>query len=213
MNAKDKNAVGEPLPTQEPQSCAIKKSAGAERGGELSAGRTADSKNYKIFPLTSKLFSIYSSKVFRKFCGVLVLSPYHPPHRIYAYAYLGISMNSNQTLPRILLVDDHKDTVELMAFFLVKSGYEVVRAYCATEARLEAVRNKCQIVISDGRLPDGDGVELIRELKVQYAMEGILVSGTTEDFGAFEAEGFKCLSKPLEMQDLLDALQSLELRR
>ena len=116
-------------------------------------------------------------------------------------------MNPNQKLPRLLLVDDHRDTVELMAFFLVKHGYEVIRAYSAAEARVEAARIKCEVVISDGRLPDGDGAGLMRELKTEYGMAGVFVSGSVDDCSAFEAEGFKCLVKPIDMQKLLDSIR------
>ena len=65
-------------------------------------------------------------------------------------------MSSSPKRPRILLVDDHRDTVELTAFFLVKRGYAVARAHCAAEARLEASKQKLDLMVSDIRLPDGD---------------------------------------------------------
>jgi len=117
-------------------------------------------------------------------------------------------MDSNQNLPRILLVDDHRDTVEFTAFFLIKRGYTVARAYSAAEARLEVARHLCDVIISDIGLPDGSGIELLDELRKKYSLKGILVSGSMQDGEAVEARGFKFLAKPVQLEALLDAIHS-----
>jgi len=110
---------------------------------------------------------------------------------------------------RILLVDDHRDTVELTELLLVKRGYSVSLAYSVQEAKTAASITQFDVLITDGGLPDGDGVELMRELKSKYGMAGILVSGTVDDGIAVEREGFKFLPKPLSLQKLLDILELL----
>lgn len=118
-------------------------------------------------------------------------------------------MSSSQKLPRILLIDDHRDTVELTAFFLVKRGFSVARAHSAAEARLEASKQKFDLLISDIRLPDGDGVALLREFQKTCGMKGILVSGSIEDGKAVEADGIRFLPKPVELEKLFEAIQAL----
>src|SRR5690348_14262697 len=92
-------------------------------------------------------------------------------------------------LPRILLVHDHRDTVEMTTHFLAKLGYVVIPAYSMAEARAAAANHRCDVLISDIGLPDGNGIELIRELKGQYAIVGIMVSGSVDDGAAIESEG------------------------
>lgn len=112
-------------------------------------------------------------------------------------------------LPRILLVDDHPDTVEFTALILSKRGYSVVSAFSVADARAATSKIQCDVLITDCGLPDGNGIKLLRELKVQYGMSGILVSGSVEDCDLVEAEGFKFLAKPVSLKSLLDALRSL----
>lgn len=114
-----------------------------------------------------------------------------------------------EKLPRILLVDDHRDSVELTALLLNKRGYVVVPAYSVAGAQAAAAVQQCAVLITDGHLPDGSGVELMREMKSKYGMAGILVSGSIEDGDAVAEEGFTFLPKPLNLQKLLATLQSL----
>lgn len=118
-------------------------------------------------------------------------------------------MDLSQRLQRILLVDDHRDTVELTAFFLIKRGFGVVRAHSADEARLEAAKQQFDLFVGDIRLPDGDGIALLRELQKTYGMKGILVSGSIEDGKAVEADGMKFLPKPVELEKLFEVIQAL----
>ena len=120
-------------------------------------------------------------------------------------------MSSSQKLPRILLVDDHPDTVELTAFFLIKRGYTVARAHSAAEARLEASKQKFDLFVGDIRLADGDGIALLKEFQKAYGTKGVLVSGSIEDGKAVEADGMKFLPKPVELEKLFEAIQSLTL--
>lgn len=119
-------------------------------------------------------------------------------------------MDATAKLPRILLVDDHADTVAIMSLVLTRQGYSVVRAYSVAGARAAAETHQCDLLITDGNLPDGNGVELMRELKAKHAMPAMMVSGSLENGGDVEAEGFKFLRKPVDFSSLLDAIQSLE---
>lgn len=113
-------------------------------------------------------------------------------------------------LQRILLVDDHRDTVELITLLLIKRGYSVVPAHSVAEARDAVTKHQCDVLVSDVGLPDGSGIELMRELRKQYRIKGILVSGATDGAADLVAEGFKFVAKPVNLQSLVDALQSFD---
>ncbi len=85
---------------------------------------------------------------------------------------------------RILLVEDNKDTLRYLATVLRKRGHQVVAADCCTAA-LAAIKEAeapFELLISDIELPDGDGLQLMREIKAFEPMAGIAMSG----FGAEE---------------------------
>lgn len=119
-------------------------------------------------------------------------------------------MGTAAKLPRILLVDDHRDTVEVTACLLGKQGYDVISAYSVAGARAAAAMHQCDVIVSDVGLPDGSGIEMMRELQTQYGMKGVLVSGAANDGQAVGAEGFRFLTKPIDLQNLLDALREID---
>jgi DNA-binding response OmpR family regulator len=66
---------------------------------------------------------------------------------------------------RILLVEDDADLARGLAFNLRHEGYEVVHAASVKEGRREALRGGAALVILDLMLPDGDGLEVLREIR------------------------------------------------
>lgn len=70
---------------------------------------------------------------------------------------------------KILVVDDEEIMRSLMTKILQKAGYSVQTADCGAEA-LKALRtNKIDIVMSDVKMPDGSGFDLLREIKATYS--------------------------------------------
>lgn len=76
------------------------------------------------------------------------------------------------TPPRILVVDDDPGQTEVLRFRLTQQGYRVTTAHSLADARELAFSELPSAVILDLHLPDGDGLELARELG-----EGALTSG------------------------------------
>jgi CheY-like chemotaxis protein len=116
--------------------------------------------------------------------------------------------------PRIcvLLVDDHDDTLAALRRLLSYNGYAVEAAHTADEAMRLAAANKCDLLISDIGLPPQDGLELMRQLKRQYGLRGIAVSGyaAESDVSAALAAGFdRHLAKPVELAKLMSAIKEL----
>lgn len=79
---------------------------------------------------------------------------------------------------RILLVENHPDTLEGFEIFFELGGDHVTSARDVAGALAAAERDEFDVVISDIGLPDGDGWELMRRLRASgYVGVGIAMSG------------------------------------
>jgi PAS domain S-box-containing protein len=111
---------------------------------------------------------------------------------------------------RILLSDDHAPTRNTLAQMLKRRRYDVVAAGTAAEAREAAQCGDFDIIISDIGLPDGDGCELVVELRAAHpASQAIALSGygTDEDIARSREAGFDDhLIKPVNIGRLEQAL-------
>ncbi|MEA2605015.1 MAG: two-component system, chemotaxis family, CheB/CheR fusion protein [Acidobacteriota bacterium] len=107
----------------------------------------------------------------------------------------------------ILLVEDHVDTAEAMADLLSMAGNRVTMAGTVAEAlnAASAADGGFDLVVSDLGLPDGSGVDLMRELSRRYGLKGIALSGygMDEDVRQSLEAGFQQhLTKPVSLQRL-----------
>ena len=112
----------------------------------------------------------------------------------------------------ILLVEDHEDTARVMRRILETAGYAVGHAGSVSAALDLAERRKFDLVVSDVGLPDGTGLDLMRQLYHTQGLRGIALSGfgTDEDLAASKAAGFaEHLVKPVDWERLRDAIARL----
>lgn len=65
---------------------------------------------------------------------------------------------------RILCIDDHKDSAEMLRVLLAHEDYEVVVASSIAEALELTKKETFDLYVLDRRLPDGTGIELCRKL-------------------------------------------------
>jgi PAS domain S-box-containing protein len=110
---------------------------------------------------------------------------------------------------RVLLVEDHKPTCFTLATLLTRRHYQVVTANSLGEARDRATRENLDFVVSDIGLPDGNGCDLMAELRDRHGLSGIALTGygTEEDLNRSHAAGFIThLTKPVTAQALDNAL-------
>ncbi len=107
---------------------------------------------------------------------------------------------------RLLLVEDHVDSAELMAELLSGKGHVVHVAGTASDALALADQHPIDIVVSDVGLPDASGYDLMAELRTRHALKGIALSGS--DVGhESRAAGFSVhLTKPVSLRALEQAL-------
>lgn len=107
--------------------------------------------------------------------------------------------------PRILVVDDEADLRDLLEITLVKMGLDVDCAATLREARRLVADNSYALVLTDMRLPDGLGLELVREVsgssKTPIAV--ITAFGSAENaVVALKAGAFDYVSKPVVLDEL-----------
>jgi two-component system, chemotaxis family, CheB/CheR fusion protein len=120
--------------------------------------------------------------------------------------------NKEQIEPRrVLVVDDDPDTAESLAMVLEASGHEV-RTACDGPRALEMSRDfHPDVVVLDIGLPDMDGYEIARRLRLQHGSESMTLLALTgygrdEDRRLSVAAGFdNYLVKPVNLE-VLEAL-------
>ncbi len=113
---------------------------------------------------------------------------------------------------RLLLVEDHEPTRNTLGRLLSRRGFDIVIASCVAEARAAAQSNAFDLVISDIGLPDGNGYDLMSELRERLQIRGIALSGygMEEDIARSQSAGFAHhLTKPIRVQALDKALASI----
>ncbi|MEQ9641019.1 MAG: response regulator [Alphaproteobacteria bacterium] len=82
------------------------------------------------------------------------------------------------TMPRLLAVDDHPDSAELVARVAKRCGYEAHHASDSRRIRALLAETRPTLLSIDLCMPEMDGIELFEELKAAgYAGEVLLISG------------------------------------
>ena len=114
--------------------------------------------------------------------------------------------------PRILIVDDEADLRELVEITLVRMGLDVDSADSLAAARQCLRGTEYALVLTDMRLPDGLGIELVQEIAAQYRNTPVAVItafGSADNaVVALKAGAFDYLSKPVGLDQLRAMVQS-----
>ncbi|HTJ77370.1 MAG TPA: response regulator [Rariglobus sp.] len=110
----------------------------------------------------------------------------------------------------ILIVEDHSPTSAVFARMVRARGFRVVAASSLAEAREAAAQHDIGFLISDLGLADGDGCELMQELRARYGIRGAVISGygSAADLARSAEAGFIVhLVKPITAAELEDVLK------
>jgi DNA-binding response OmpR family regulator len=107
----------------------------------------------------------------------------------------------------ILLVDDERDILDLLTEVFLDSGYSVDSAVTVAEAVRFLDRCSYRLVISDWRLPDGDGL-MVADVGAVLGAKTILMSGHLSSMKGGRADGHDTVMKPFELDDLVDAVNA-----
>lgn len=109
----------------------------------------------------------------------------------------------------ILIVEDHAPTSRIMVRLASARGFHVVTAGSIAEARECVEQGNVGFLISDLGLPDGNGCELMSELRQRFGISGVAITGygMETDLSRTQQAGFALhLIKPVAMGDLERAL-------
>jgi two-component system CheB/CheR fusion protein len=111
---------------------------------------------------------------------------------------------------RLLVIEDHEPTMMVLVRLLRRYGHDVFTAENVERALAVAATHSFDLVISDLGLPDGNGIDLMRQLAKDYGLRGIALSGygMPEDRAKTKQAGFLAhLVKPINFDQLQSALQ------
>ncbi len=113
---------------------------------------------------------------------------------------------------RVLLVEDHEDTARSMSQLLARQGWHVRTADSVAGALRSAEVEPFDVLVSDIGLPDGTGLDLMRQLAGRSAKtpKGIALSGfgMEQDVRSSREAGFAAhLVKPVNVKELIEAVQ------
>lgn len=123
-----------------------------------------------------------------------------------------VNLQKKTLSPRILVVDDEPDIIELLELTLARMGMEVSSATCISDAKALLQSHQFQLCLTDMRLPDGNGLELVKYISQHCAdvpSAVITAYGTTENaVAALKAGAFDYLPKPVSLKQLRDLVKS-----
>lgn len=118
-----------------------------------------------------------------------------------------------ESLPlRVLLVDDHADTADLLKMLLVRRGFEVTTARSVASALAAAESTPIDVLVSDIGLADGSGCDLLKQLRAIRPIPAIALSGRDREADVQSARdaGFdEYLGKPVGIVQLIEALRRI----
>ncbi len=113
---------------------------------------------------------------------------------------------------RIVLVDDDPGLLRLLTIRLRSEGFEVAACESSSQALTSVPRFQPDVLVTDLRMKDKDGIALLKELQGRYpALPVILLTahGTIPDaVTATKSGAFAFLTKPVERDQLLEQIQS-----
>jgi ATP-dependent Clp protease ATP-binding subunit ClpA len=114
--------------------------------------------------------------------------------------------------PTVLLVDDNRDLLQFLERLMAESGWELMAAESAGEARKMVAKRKPNAALLDYMLPDGNGVELAQQLnRIVPNMQIIMMTGSIlppEEEAICEEHEFPVLRKPFLAADVMNQIRS-----
>ncbi len=113
-------------------------------------------------------------------------------------------------MPHILIVDDDRDTREWLGEVARREGFTVGDAETLRSARAQLMQYQTDVLLTDLRLPDGNGMELVADLDRAAATEVIVITGHASVDSAVEALRIGAtdyLTKPVEVERLVNMLR------
>jgi CheY-like chemotaxis protein len=120
---------------------------------------------------------------------------------------------SEETMRKLLVVDDEPEAVELLHDYLSMEGYDVAKAENATIALEYLENNEVEVMITDIRMPGMSGVELTRKVKATKPRIGVIIN--TAYMGLYDEEDIRksgaddFLQKPFNLNELKERVEQV----
>ena len=124
-------------------------------------------------------------------------------------------MTEPAPVARVLIADDERDIVELVAFVLGRAGYEVDKAHNGEQALRLVRERRPALCILDGRMPELAGFEIIRQLRADpqtSAIPVLILTATVDEERSIRRHGVEphgFMRKPFEADALLAEVERL----
>lgn len=112
---------------------------------------------------------------------------------------------------KILVIDDDTSFCVMLKTFLQKKGYDVTNAFNAREAE-EAIKNQVfDVVLTDIRLPDSDGIQILKSIKeTSFKTQVVLMTGYTDiktAVSAMKMGAYDYVGKPINPDEILHTIE------
>lgn len=117
----------------------------------------------------------------------------------------------SETKPKVILIDDEADIRHLLTMTLIQMKLDVVSCKDLAEAKKALKEEPFDFCLTDLRLPDGNGLEMVSYCKKHYPAMPIAVitaySSTEKAIEAMKLGAFDFLSKPIDLNHLRQLLK------
>ncbi len=117
-----------------------------------------------------------------------------------------MNIENNTELTHALIVDDEPDIRELLEITLSRMGINCDSAANIKQARKFLANNNYHLCLTDLRLPDGDGIELVSHIQKEYSQTPVAVFTAHGNMdiaiSAMKAGAFDFISKPVNLSSL-----------
>lgn len=108
---------------------------------------------------------------------------------------------------KILIIDDDVDICTLLKRFLERKDYEVLTAFKGQEGIDSALKNDLDLVLTDFRLPDKEGLAIIKEIKAKKPNLPIIVitgySDVNQAVKSIRLGAYEYVTKPIYPEEIL----------
>ena len=113
-------------------------------------------------------------------------------------------------IKKILVIDDEKDICELLYDYLEEHNYKVFLGFNGRMGLEYFDEINPDVILLDLKMPDIDGIEVLRKIRKISKVPVIIITGHPEDVSELQIDGLKiegCIEKPLSLNAVLSTVK------